>query len=108
MIDVGEAPTFIPASTLKVFTCLLADQHLGMESRFETRFFLDGDPLIVQGGGDPFLVSEELDAIVAALDGPLGATVLSGVFRDDSPFEPGIVLPALGGSGTPSRASRLA
>jgi len=101
LVDVGGARSFIPASTLKVVTCLLADQHLGMDSRFETRFFLDGDRLIVRGGGDPFLVSEELDAIVVALEAPLGETALSGVFIDDSWFEAGIVVPGVGGSEEP-------
>ncbi|MCP4867469.1 MAG: D-alanyl-D-alanine carboxypeptidase [Proteobacteria bacterium] len=101
VLNIAGERSFIPASTLKVFTCVLADEHLGMDSRFETRFFLEGDRLIVRGGGDPFLVSEELDAVVAALAEPLGDRALSGVFIDDSWFEAGIVVPGVGGSEEP-------
>ena len=101
VVNIGGERSFIPASTLKVFTCLLADETLGMDSRFETRFFLEGDRLIVRGGGDPFLVSEELDAIVASLADLLGDRALSGVFIDDSWFESGIVVPGVGGSEEP-------
>jgi len=96
----GDRP-FIPASTLKVFTTLLAAQRLGLDYRFTTEFFLDGDTLVVRGRGDPFLVSEELDAVAAALHARLGTRRLSGVAIDDSFFAPTILIPGVGGSNNP-------
>ncbi len=101
LVDLGGDRAFIPASTLKVFTSLLAAEHLGMDSRFETSFFLDGDMLVVRGGGDPFLVSEELDLVVAALKPLLEGKALAGVGIDDSFFEAGIEIPGVGGTEEP-------
>ena len=101
LVDLGGGRAFIPASTLKVFTSLLAAEHLGMDGRFETRFFLDGDVLVVRGGGDPFLVSEELDSVAAALKPLLAGEALAGVAIDDSFFEEGIVVPGVGGTEEP-------
>ncbi len=95
----GEA--FVPASTLKVVTTLLAAEYIGLDSRFETRFFRDGDALIVRGGGDPFLVSEELDVAAKAVAEALGGAALSGVYIDDSHFAPDIVIPGVGGTDNP-------
>ena len=53
----------VPASTLKLVTALAAIDHWGLAHRFHTDFYLDGGWLWVKGGGDPFLVSEELDLI---------------------------------------------
>ncbi len=49
----------LPASTLKVFTALMARHYLGPDFRFRTEFFLTpaGD-LVVKGHGDPLLISE--------------------------------------------------
>ena len=101
LVDLGGDRAFIPASTLKVFTSLLAAEHLGMDSRFETRFYLDGDLLVVRGGGDPFLVSEELDSVAAALKPLLEGKALAGVAIDDSFFEAGIKVPGVGGTEEP-------
>jgi D-alanyl-D-alanine carboxypeptidase/D-alanyl-D-alanine-endopeptidase (penicillin-binding protein 4) len=52
---------FVPASVTKIVTAWLAMEVLGGDYRFETRFYLDDKRLLyVRGGGDPFLVSEEL------------------------------------------------
>ncbi len=52
---------FVPASVAKIVTVWLAMEVLGLDYRFQTRFYLDADrKLYVQGGGDPFLISEEL------------------------------------------------
>ncbi|MFP4305705.1 MAG: D-alanyl-D-alanine carboxypeptidase/D-alanyl-D-alanine-endopeptidase [Desulfococcaceae bacterium] len=49
----------LPASTLKVFTALMARHYLGEDFRFRTEFYRrsNGD-LLVKGYGDPLLVSE--------------------------------------------------
>ena len=57
---------YIPASTVKILTSLVALQHWGPDHRFKTEFFYDykTNSLWVKGFGDPYLVSEELDSIV--------------------------------------------
>lgn len=77
----------VPASTLKVVTALAAIDRWGLAHRFHTDFFLDGGWLWVKGGGDPFLVSEELDLIVAALRRS-GIDRLEGIATDDGYFAP--------------------
>lgn len=58
----------VPASTLKLVTALAAIDKLGLKYRFTTDFHLDSKKqLWVIGSGDPFMVSEELDLVVAAL-----------------------------------------
>ena len=98
LFDVGGEQPFIPASTLKLFTSLLAIDHLGLHSHFRTEFFLAGDRLVVKGYGDPFLVSEELDRIAAALAPRLVGKKLKGVVVDDSYFAPHLQVPGVGGS----------
>ena len=52
---------FVPASVAKVVTAWLAMKELGGDYRFKTSFFFDKDRVLyVKGGGDPFLVSEEI------------------------------------------------
>ena len=59
-----------PASTLKVITALYALSRLGGSHRFRTRVIRDGDTLILAGGGDPVLSTDDLaklaDDLVAA------------------------------------------
>jgi len=58
----------IPASTLKLLTALIALETWGADHRFHTDFFLDDkDRLWIKGYGDPMLISEEIDLIVAAI-----------------------------------------
>lgn len=100
LLDLGEGRDFIPASMLKVVTALLASEYLGLDGRFETHFWVVDGMLVVKGHGDPFLVSEELDLIAAALQDKLPEGV-RGVAVDDSYFEDGIVIPGVGGSDNP-------
>ena len=49
----------IPASTLKIFTSLVALHFLGSDYRFPTEFYLDvHSNLNIKGYGDPLLISE--------------------------------------------------
>jgi D-alanyl-D-alanine carboxypeptidase/D-alanyl-D-alanine-endopeptidase (penicillin-binding protein 4) len=51
----------IPASTLKIFTSLVALYFLGSDYRFQTEFYLGPDNnLKIKGYGDPLLISETL------------------------------------------------
>src|SRR4029450_5233117 len=52
---------FVPASVAKIVTAWLAMEVLGADYRFEIRFYLDRNRVLyIRGGGDPFLISEEL------------------------------------------------
>ena len=76
----------IPASTLKLLTALLALETWGADRRFVTDFDLDeNNYLWIKGYGDPFLISEELDLIVAALK-KKGLRKVKGIGIDDSYF----------------------
>jgi serine-type D-Ala-D-Ala carboxypeptidase/endopeptidase (penicillin-binding protein 4) len=97
----NDHKTFTPASTLKVMTTLLAAEHLGLESRFETEFHLVEDTLLVRGKGDPFLVSEELDVVAAELAKKLEGVELKAVAIDDSWFTSGIKIPGVTGTTEP-------
>ena len=100
LLDLGEGRDFIPASMLKLVTGLLASEYLGLASRFETWFWVQDGLLVVKGHGDPFLVSEELDLVAAALKDRLPGP-LKGIAIDDSYFTDGIVIPGVGGSDNP-------
>lgn len=81
-----ERDLFIPASTLKILTCLVALENLGKEYRFETHFFLDTrNNLYIKGYGDPLLTSEIILQIGHTLAG-MGIRQLAGVYLDTSSF----------------------
>ena len=64
---------FVPASVTKIVTAWLAMEVLGGDYRFETRFYLDNDRVLyVRGGGDPFLISEELALLAPQLVAAVG------------------------------------
>ncbi len=78
---------YVPASILKIATALAALDILGPAYRFRTDFYLDeAQNLYIRGYGDPFLVSEEVAAIVVTLR-ELGCTEINGIFLDNTAFE---------------------
>ncbi len=78
---------FIPASTIKLATALSALQILGRNYRFDTRFSLRGqDVLVVRGSGDPSLTSEALAGIAREL-ARRGLKRVSKLVLDDTYFE---------------------
>jgi D-alanyl-D-alanine carboxypeptidase/D-alanyl-D-alanine-endopeptidase (penicillin-binding protein 4) len=80
----------VPASTMKILTALLAIQRWGLGHRFQTDFFTTPDGwLWIEGGGDPYLVSEELDLIARGLVRQ-GLREVAGIGADDSLFAPGL------------------
>ncbi len=93
---------YIPASTVKVLTALIALHYWGKDYRFSTDFYLDTSTnyLWVKGYGDPYLISEELDVIVAKLR-QLGITGINGIGVDTSYFEEMIVIDGQGDSLNP-------
>jgi len=108
LVDINGETPFIPASTLKVFTTLLAAQHLGLDEHFTTEFFQDGDRLVIRGNGDPYLVSEELTRIANALRIRLDGKRLARVVVDDSFFVPHLTIPGVRGSANPYDAPNSA
>src|SRR6516165_6837149 len=81
----AEEP-FVPASVTKIVTAWLALEVLGGDYRFETRFYLDDNRVLyIHGGGDPFLVSEELALLATNL---VALTGKKPIRRELLPFEP--------------------
>jgi D-alanyl-D-alanine carboxypeptidase/D-alanyl-D-alanine-endopeptidase (penicillin-binding protein 4) len=87
---------FVPASVAKIVTAWLAMEVLGADYRFETRFYLGADRVLyIRGGGDPFLISEELAPLASALVAAIGKQPLSGIVLDASYYPAGIRIPGI-------------
>src|SRR5829696_8467412 len=87
---------FVPASVAKVVTAWLAMEVLGADYRFKTRFYLDRDRVLyIRGGGDPFLISEELAQLASALVATIGKQPLSGMVLDASYYPADIRIPGI-------------
>jgi len=87
---------FVPASVTKIVTAWLALEVLGADYRFETRFYLDKDRVLyVRGGGDPFLVSEELALLAPKLVAATGKAPLTGMVLDASYYPAGLRIPGI-------------
>ncbi len=91
---------FVPASVAKVVTAWLALEVLGADYRFETRFFLDSDRVLyVRGGGDPFLVSEELALLAPELLAATGKEPFKGLVLDASYYPSDLRIPGIEDTG---------
>ena len=87
---------FVPASVAKIVTAALAVEALGTEHRFETRFYLDKDRVLyIRGGGDPFLISEELAPLASALVAAIGKQPLAAIVLDASYFPADLRIPGI-------------
>jgi len=97
---------YIPASTVKVLTSLIALDHLGGDYRFKTGFYYDPttQSLWVKGYGDPYLVSEELDIIIDAIK-QAGINELDAIGVDNSFFSKTISIDGQGNSLNPYDAT---
>ncbi len=74
---------FVPASVTKLVTAWLALEVLGPDYRFETKFYLDKNRVLyVLGGGDPFLISEELAPLATELVAAVGKEPITGIVLD--------------------------
>lgn len=88
--------SFVPASVTKIVTAWLAMEVLGGDYRFETRFYLDGDRVLyVRGGGDPFLISEELALLAPRLIAATGTEPLTGIVLDASYYPANLRIPGI-------------
>ena len=93
VLELNAERAFVPASTLKVVTAYAAMEILGPEYRFTTHFYADDQHVLyVEGHGDPYLVSEEIDLAVQAL-ADRGVVEVAALVLDDSYFEPGLRVP---------------
>ncbi len=78
--------TFIPASTIKLLTCLAALELLGPDFHFSTDIYLDpASTLYIKGYGDPFLVSEKVRSITEKI-AALGIKNIKNIILDNSAF----------------------
>lgn len=93
---------YVPASTTKLVTAWLALRHWGEDHRFETSFYVDTDEatLWIKGGGDPFLVSEELQIIAGKLALILPPEI-RGIALDVSLYESQLTIPGAGKTNNP-------
>jgi D-alanyl-D-alanine carboxypeptidase/D-alanyl-D-alanine-endopeptidase (penicillin-binding protein 4) len=91
----AEAP-FVPASVTKIVTAWLAMEVLGGSYRFETRFYLDDKRVLyVRGGGDPFLISEELAPLATELLAAVGKKPINGIVLDASYYPSNLRIPGI-------------
>lgn len=96
-----ENDLFIPGSTLKIATTLMALDILGEDFRFPTHFYIDSDQnLYIKGFGDPFLISEEILKICGQLKRS-GLSRVNHLFLDDSQFDIEPPAPGAGNSANP-------
>jgi D-alanyl-D-alanine carboxypeptidase/D-alanyl-D-alanine-endopeptidase (penicillin-binding protein 4) len=100
LISKNENNPLIPASTLKVFTSLVALNYLGADYRFATDFYLDSaHNLIIKGYGDPLLISEIVADIVQSLSTHVNG--LNDIILDDSYFSQPLAIPGVSSSSEP-------
>ncbi len=84
-----------PASNMKVVTEAAALQSLGGDFTFKTEFYTDAHPttdgqvgkLWIKGGGDPWLVTEEVESIADEFAAAGIREITGPVFVDDSFFD---------------------
>src|SRR3954447_15928279 len=87
---------FVPASVTKIVTAWLAIEVLGRDYRFETRFYLDDKRVLyVRGGGDPFLISEELARLATELVAAIGKKPITGIVLDASYYPSDLRIPGI-------------
>jgi D-alanyl-D-alanine carboxypeptidase/D-alanyl-D-alanine-endopeptidase (penicillin-binding protein 4) len=87
---------FVPASVTKIVTAWLALEALGADYRFETRFYLDAKRVLyVRGGGDPFLISEELKTLAADLVAKIGKAPIAGIVVDGGYYPSDLRIPGI-------------
>ncbi len=87
---------FVPASVAKIVTAWVAMEALGGDYRFQTRFYLDDKRVLyVRGGGDPFLISEELSPLAAGLVAAIGKAPITSVVLDASYYPSSLRIPGI-------------
>lgn len=96
LVSQNAGKAFVPASVAKVATAWLATQVLGDKHRFETRFYLNDERVLyVKGGGDPFLISEELALLAPKLLAETGSKPFTGMVLDTSYYPDNLTIPGI-------------
>ena len=96
LVAQNAAQPFVPASVTKIVTAWLALEVLGADYRFETRFYLDDKRVLyVRGGGDPFLISEELAPLAKELVAKIGKAPITGIVVDGSYYPADLRIPGI-------------
>ena len=96
LVDQNASKPFVPASVNKIVTAWLAMEVLGSDYRFQTRFYLDEDRVLyVRGGGDPFLISEELALLAPKLLAETGKEPFAGMVLDASYYPADLRIPGI-------------
>lgn len=108
LVNINSEAPLIPASLIKIPLAQAAISTLGEDFRFETHFYRNeqGD-LLIQGLGDPFLVSEEVARISDVLS-QRGLRQIRRVVVDSSAFENLHELPQEGSANDPYAARNSA
>ena len=96
----NEEQLYPAASCIKIPLALSAFNRLGENFRFRTFFYTDKENnLLIRGGGDPFLTSEEIMLIATNIKAK-GWTKFNHLYLDDSLYQQ-LQLSALGTSDNP-------
>jgi len=88
----------IPASTLKIFTALVALHYLGPDYKFFTEFYMDHHSnLKIKGYGDPLLISETVVEMIHNLSMRLSwkYSIINDLVLDDSYFSAQTKIPGV-------------
>ncbi|WP_269584191.1 D-alanyl-D-alanine carboxypeptidase/D-alanyl-D-alanine-endopeptidase [Roseibium sp. Sym1] len=100
LVAQNASRSFVPASVAKLVTAWLALEVLGGDYRFKTNFYLDSDRVLyVRGGGDPFLVSEELALLAPELVAAIGKEPFAGLVLDASYYPASLRIPGIEDTG---------
>jgi D-alanyl-D-alanine carboxypeptidase/D-alanyl-D-alanine-endopeptidase (penicillin-binding protein 4) len=88
----------IPASTLKIFTALVAIHYLGLDYKFFTEFYMDRySNLKAKGYGDPLLISEIVEEMIHGLSMKFfdESKIINDLILDDSYFDASTKIPGV-------------
>jgi len=92
IMSVNTSKLLVPASTLKLLTVLTARHYLGENYRFQTDFYVrDDGSLVMKGFGDPLMVSEDVQSIVAVLRKHMN--FVHHIVLDDTYFAKPLIIP---------------
>lgn len=86
LFDWRSDQALIPASLTKLVTAYLALEKWGADHRFKTAFYYQNHTLWIQGFGDPYLISEEIELIAKQLQAS-GVTNVTTIRTDSHYFD---------------------
>lgn len=92
MLDELADQSFIPASVVKVLTAYLAMNHWSPDHKFKTNIYHNNNNIYVKGSGDPYLVTEDMIAIVDMISRE-GIDSIDNIYLDNSLFSDKFTLP---------------